>query len=448
MSLPGIQIHFLRRLLRQKADRQVAKALEKLKAADLVQLYNAIGPAERNMFILSLFQIHRAGEMLSEMPEGLISSTLENIDDSTLSRILGRLAFHDAGVLLDQIPEERQQKLLSMLPEDKKTDLEDYILYPPDSCGQVMTKNFLALPDDMTVGDAISKIKVSGEELDAGFYCFVVNGGSRLVGVLSMRQLIMAADEKPLKKVMVSDIISVSAQADQEEALKLAAKYDFFAVPVVDADRKLLGVITIDDLVDVLEEEATEDMYALAGLDTEDRVFSPVHQSLIRRLPWMVISIGTSFLAAIIISFFEATIAEAVVLASFMPIVAGMGGSAGSQSLTVVTRGIALGEIDFTSGVRAIGKELAVGVCLGAIMGLLVGGVGYLWRGEIKLGIVLFLSMSINLGLGAFIGTCIPLVLKRLGYDPALGGGVFVTAICDSLGFLTFLSLASVILLA
>jgi magnesium transporter len=204
-----------------------------------------------------------------------------------------------------------------------------------------------------------------------------------------------------------------------------------------------VGVITVDDIIDVINEEATEDMYRLAGLDEEDRVFSTTGQSLKRRLPWNVLNLCTAFLAASVVGAFEETIGQAVVLATFMPIVAGMGGNTGVQTLTVVTRGIALGELQFSSGVRAVVKELGVGVTIGLVMGSLTAVIATLWKGNPMLGVVLVLAMVCNMAIAAFMGAAIPLLLKAVKKDPALGGGIMLTAFTDTFGFLTFLGLAS-----
>jgi magnesium transporter len=216
------------------------------------------------------------------------------------------------------------------------------------------------------------------------------------------------------------------------------------ALPVVDEDHRLLGIVTVDDIMDVIEDEATEDIYRLGGLSWQERIESPAREKVSKRLPWMIINLGTAFLAAWVVGLFEESIAKVVALAIFMPVVAGMGGNGGTQALTVVTRGIALGEVEFTAGIKVVLKEIGVGILIGAATGILTALIAYLWRGNPFLGFVLFLAMVLNMAIAGLTGAGIPLLLKFFGQDPALGSGVLVTTFTDVFGFLTFLGLATV----
>jgi magnesium transporter len=253
----------------------------------------------------------------------------------------------------------------------------------------------------------------------------------------------LASPAQALARLMTTEVVSISPSASQEEAAQLTAAHDFLALPVVDEARHLLGIITVDDVVDVLTEEATQDMYRLQGLSEADRVFSSIGKSTRMRLPWMVINLATAFLAAMIVGLFEDTIARLVTLATFMPVVAGMGGNGGTQALTVVTRGIALGEIEFSSAWRAILKECAVGVIVGAVTGLITALVAYLWKGNPWLGLILFFAMIINLAIAGFSGAAVPLFLRAIKQDPAIGGSIILTTFTDVFGFLAFLGLAA-----
>jgi len=226
----------------------------------------------------------------------------------------------------------------------------------------------------------------------------------------------------------------------------VVARYNLLAVPVTDAEGRMLGVITVDDVIDVIQEEATEDIYHLAGLSGEDRVFSPAHQSIRKRMPWMLVNLGTAFLASWVVGLFEHTIQEIVALAVFLPVVAGMGGNGATQTLTVITRGIALGEIEFSTGLRAVAKEVAVGIAIGAATGLVSAGIVWLWNGNPWLGLVLLLAMIANLAIAGLVGATVPLVLKALRQDPALGSGVIVTTFTDCCGFFAFLGIATLLL--
>jgi magnesium transporter len=245
---------------------------------------------------------------------------------------------------------------------------------------------------------------------------------------------------------MIQDPVSVRADASQEEAAQLVSRYNLLAIPVVDAEDRMLGVITVDDVIEVIHEEATEDIYHLAGLSEDDRVFTPPMLSVRKRLPWMLINLGTAFLAAWVVGLFQRSLQEVVALAIFLPVVAGMGGNGATQTLTVITRAIALGEIEFSSGLRAVAKELTVGLAIGSVTGLAAAGVALLWKGNPYLGLVLFLSMVANLAIAGLVGAAVPLVLKALKQDPALGSGVIVTTFTDCCGFFAFLGIATLFL--
>ena len=246
---------------------------------------------------------------------------------------------------------------------------------------------------------------------------------------------------------MLLDPIAVRADADQEEVAQTVARYNLLAVPVVDDEERILGVITVDDVIEVINEEATEDMYHLAGLSEEDRVFSPAHHAIRKRLPWMLFNLGATFARRVaVIGLFERTIEQIVALAFFMPVVAGMGGNGGIQALTVITRAIALGEIEFSSGLRAVGKEVSVGIVIGAMTGIASGVMAYLWQGKPVLGLILFGTMVCTMAVAGILGAAVPLALRALGQDPAVGSGVFVTTLTDIFGFAAFLGVGTALI--
>ncbi|MBI2991264.1 MAG: magnesium transporter, partial [Deltaproteobacteria bacterium] len=296
-----------------------------------------------------------------------------------------------------------------------------------------------------TAQGAIDKIRERGE-LEAFFYLYVVEESGRLVGVVPIRNLVLAPQDRTLGEMMIAEPIRAEVTMDQEEAARLVSKYELLALPIVDHDGRLAGIITVDDVIDIIDKETTEDMYRMAGLEEEDRVFSPSMLSIRKRLPWTALNLLTAMLAASVVGFFESTIEKAVALAIFMPVVAGMGGNCGIQTLTVVVRGMALGELEFSSAWRAVLKEVTVGITVGCAAGVLVAIVAYLWKGNPVLGLVLASAMIINLFVAALAGTLIPLALKQARLDPALGSGIFVTTFTDVFGFLSFLGLATVFL--
>jgi magnesium transporter len=309
-----------------------------------------------------------------------------------------------------------------------------------------MTTSFIALDEKMTAQEAIDSLRAAGDAAPSILYLYVVDADRCLRGVVPIRRLVAAPPLRPVSELMIPEPVHVRAEADQEEVAALVRRYDLLAIPVVDVDGRMLGVITVDDVIDVITEEATQDMYHLAGLSDEDRVFSPPRTSIRKRLPWMLVNLATCFLAAWVVGLFEHTLEKVVALAVFMPVVAGMAGNGGIQALTVITRGIALGEIEFSTGARAAGKECAVGLTLGALTGLASAGLAVLWHGSPLVGVALFLSMGIAMAVAGLVGAAVPLVLKALHQDPALGAGVIVTTFTDVFAFLSFLGIASLLL--
>jgi magnesium transporter len=267
-----------------------------------------------------------------------------------------------------------------------------------------------------------------------------------LRGVVPIRRLVSAPPDRRIRDLMIPNPVSVQVDADQEEVAQIVTRYELLAVPVTDVDGHMLGVITVDDVIDVITEEATEDMYHLAGLSEEDRVFSPAHQSIRKRLPWMFVNLGTAFLAAWVVGLFENTIERVVTLAVFMPVVAMLGGNAGIQSLTVITRGIALGEIEFSSGFQAALKEIAVGVAIGLLVGASAGGIAYASVGNPWIGVALAIALVATMAVAGLMGAAVPLLLKSLRLDPALGSGVIVTTFTDVFGFFSFLGIGTILL--
>jgi len=345
------------------------------------------------------------------------------------------------------MPEDRRGAIVERVPAERRAELDRHLRYPPGTAGALMTTRVLALQEGATADSTINEMRRLGDAIEEASYLYVVDDGGRLRGIVPLRRLLAAPPDQVLGELMMEDPVSVSANADQEEVAQLVSKYNLLAIPVLDeGDGRLLGVITVDDVIDVIHEEATEDMYHMAGLSEDERVFSPFGRSVGKRAPWVLVNLATASVAASVVGLFQESIASLVVLAVFMPVVAGMGGNMGTQTLTVITRGLALGELQFSSAMRAIAKQFGVGMTVGALAGLLAGAVAYVWLGNTMLGLVLFLAMMANMALAGLVGAVIPLALKALGQDPALGSGVIVTGFTDIFGFFCFLGLATALL--
>ncbi len=447
MAQPIVTTRILRRLLKTGAHFRAEKMLERIHPADLGPMLSDLTPDEIRIVIDLLFKHRRAATMLMELPPELVPQILEAISDQRLAEVLTRLEIDDMLELVDAIPEERRHPVMQLLPAARREELRHAELYPPRSAGRAMTTNFSALDEKMTAQEAIDSIRAAGfDESDAILYLYVVDELRRLTGVVPIRRLVAAQPDTPVRDLAIREMLSTPPDADQEEVAQLVARYDLLAIPVTDVDGTMLGVITVDDVIDVITEEATQDIYNLAGLSEEDRVFTSARVSIRKRLPWMLLNLCTAFSAGAVIGFFEGTLEQMVGLAMFLPVVAGVGGNGGIQTLTVITRAIALGEIEFSSGLRAVGKEMWVGLVVGTAAGLISGGVAYGLHGNPYMGVVLLLAMMLTMLTASLVGAAVPLMLKALRQDPALGSGILVTFAADALGFFSFLGIATLLL--
>jgi magnesium transporter len=446
MATPEFTARTLRRLLASGVTTRAERLLAKMPPADVAPLISDLTGDEIRTVVELLFRQRRAARVLRELPNEMLPQVFEAITDQRIADVIGRLEIDDLLELVDWIPEERREEVTRRLPTHRREELLKAELYPEYSAGRVMTTKFVALDEKMTAQEAIDSIRSIGDEDESILYLYVVDDQQCLAGVVPIRRLVAAPPARVVNEIMIASPVCVRAEADQEEVAGVVRRYDLLAVPVVDVDNRMLGVITVDDVIDVITEEATEDIYHLAGLSEEDRVFSPAPTSIRKRMPWMCINLATCFLAAWVVGLFERTIQQVVALAIFMPVVAGMAGNGGTQSLTVITRGIALGELEFSTGLRAALKELSVGISIGAFTGLLSAGFAYAWHGSPVLGIALFLSMVVSMAVSGLMGAAVPLALKGMRQDPALGSGVIVTTFTDVFAFFAFLGIATLLL--
>jgi magnesium transporter len=447
MAQPVVTTRILRRLLKTGAHFRAEKLLERIHPADLGPLLADLTPDEIRIVIDLLFKHQRAATMLRELPPELLPEIIEAISNQRMAEVLNRLEMDDMLELVDAIPEDRRDVVMQHLPAARREELRHAELYPPRSAGRAMTTNFSALDEKMTAQEAIDSLRAAPVDAsEAILYLYVVDELQRLIGVVPIRRLVMAQPDTPIRDLAIREMLSTPPDADQEEVAQLVARYDLLAIPVTDVDGTMLGVITVDDVIDVITEEATQDIYNLAGLSEEDRVFTSARVSIRKRLPWMLLNLCTAFSAGAVIGLFENTIEQMVGLAIFLPVVAGVGGNGGIQTLTVITRAIALGEIEFSSGLRAVGKEMWVGLVVGASAGLISGGVAYALHGNFYMGVVLLLAMMVTMVTASLFGAAVPLMLKALGLDPALGSGILVTFAADALGFFSFLGIATLLL--
>ena len=440
---PALNQDTVRELIRTASPDRILRYLGKSHPADIALLFKDLDPVEVRLLFDLLFSIRRAGKTLKELPPDLLPEILELIEEEKIAKMMVWTDPDDEVTFIDCLPEERRERVLALVDPDRRERVQQSISYPEGTVGRITTTEYLALPPNTSAQEAIDKIRERGE-LESFFYLYVVDQTEKLIGVVPLRNLVVAPKDRTLLEMMIPDPVQGEVSMDQEDAARLVSKYDLLALPIVDSEGHLMGIITVDDVIDIINQETTEDMYRMAGLEEGDRIFSHPKLSIQKRLPWMSFNLLTAMLAAFVVGLFEGTIEKAVSLAVFMPVVAGMGGNGGTQTLTVMVRGIALGELEFSTAWRAVMKEVIVGITIGAATGLMVAAVAYLWKGNPVLGLILALAMVINLLVGALAGTLIPLALKQMRLDPALGSGVLVTTFTDVFGFLSFLGLATI----
>jgi magnesium transporter len=435
----------LTKLLRHGAYPQLRKIIEKTLPADLSPVLPLLLEEDRKRILSLLIESGKAGRALLELDETDLHEILEALDDPTVAAICSSSAPDDAADLLDFLDEDRRASILELLGATQGAKLESLLEGEEETAGSLMNTEFLALGEELTVGQAVEAIRQYPRK-ESFFYVYCVDADQHLVGVLSLRSLILADALTPLKDIMVQSVVRTQVDSKPEEVAHLVSKYDLLSIPVVDLQNRLVGVVTVDDVLDVIQEQAEEDLLHLAGVDISERVSTPARESWRTRFPWLAVNLVTAFLAASVVRAFEGTIQKWTALAVFMPIVAGMGGNAGTQTLTVFVRALALGEIDWRTGMRPIRKELFVGLANGAAIGLICGATVGLWTGQWVLAGILFVAMCVNLVIAGVAGGLVPLLLERFGFDPAVASSIFVTTCTDVGGFFSFLGLATLAL--
>jgi len=403
--------------------------------ADVAEVLLRLSPEDAAEWLHRLSLRRAAAEPLGAMEPMDSAELLVRLDRDDALKILSRMDPDDAVDLLEELPDAVQEELLSRLDRDDAAVLTELLSYDADSAGGMMSPEYVALTLEMSAATAIALLRQRVEEAETVYYAYAVDAAGRLQGVISLRDLALARPEVRLETLVNLDVVAVHASTDAEDVAHLFDKYNYLALPVVDDANVLLGIITIDDVIDVMRSEATEDIYGMAGVPSHERVDTTWRASLTMRLPWLYLRLGTAVAAAVVVGLFEETIAKVAALAVLMGVIAGQGGSAGMQTVTILTRAIALGEVDRRAGWRFLGKEFALAVANGVLIGLTVGGITYAWKGQIMLGVAACIAMVLTLIVAGLTGVIVPLAMRFLGKDPALASGILLTTVTDVLGF-------------
>ena len=437
----------VKRLQRIGATANLLNLLQKQHPADVAEVLSALSPAERRSTFNTLIADNSrlAMEALSELDPEVGATLLVDRPADELARLFLELPSDDAAALIDELPDELSSAVLDLMRRKESGEVQHLLEYEDQTAGRIMNPEVFALSEGLTAGEAIEALQRS-RDVEMVFYLYVVDERRHLVGVVSLRRLLLVAPETPLQRIMTSELISARVDTDQEEVAQQVATYNLLAIPVVDDENKLVGIITVDDVIDVIKDEATEDILRLAGVAADEHVFTSPWEAWRKRLPWLGVNLGAATLAALVVREFQATVEQVVALAALMTVVASMGGNAATQTLTVVVRGIALGELTWGNSRRVLGKEALVGVANGIVLG--GAGAGLAWGvfGNPYVGAILALAMVINLLIAAIAATLIPIALRALKIDPALASAVFITTMTDVFGFFAFLGLATAFL--
>lgn len=412
--------------------RDLADVVELLSPEHRVALIQALGPAFNY-------------EVLSEIDEGVRDQLSEALPNELLAKAVTELDTDDAAYLIENLEQADRDEILAHLPKGERAALERQLEYPEETAGRLMQSDFVAVAPYWTIDQVIEHARETDDLPDTFAEIFVVDPAFRVLGSVDLSRLLRTRRDVPVSDIMEADLQVVLATDDQESVARQFERYSLISAPVVDENGKLVGVITVDDVVEIIQSEADEDMRALGGVGDES-IGDTVIQTAQSRVPWLIVNLGTAVLASFVIKMFDATIEQMVALAVLMPVVASIGGNAGTQTMTVTVRALATNKLGAINARRIISREATVGLLNGFVLSLIMASIVFLWFGSTKLGTVIGAAMVVNLFAAALAGILIPLVLYRFKLDPAPASGVFVTMITDCVGFFAFLGLASLIL--
>ncbi len=445
--MENIQVHELAknisRVLREGKPAEAVATLQRLHPADRAEVFCQLQRADQNL-LLTLLSPEEVGEILEYLDEEDRKELTARLELGTLSRVLDEVDSDVAADVLHDLPRGEAEQVLGQMKE--RADVERLLPYADTSAGGLMMPVPVVLRPWMTAQDAINLLRREKPDTDIVYYLFVIDENDRLVGVVSLRQLVIADPDTPIGQIMDPQVVYVGPDTDQEEVARLMEHYDLLALPVVDRDRRLLGMVLIEDVVDVIEEEATEDMFRMVGLSEEERALGPVSESIRLRLPWLVVNLYTAFLAGWVVSLFEDSISKVAALAAIMPVISGQGGNDGIQTITVIIRSLALGEVGVRDVFRVLRKQVLIALANGTVIGSLTALTVLLWKGNFALAVVAAAAMVLNMLVAGFFGVIIPITLKLLRRDPAQASGVILTTFTDVCGFFIFLGLATMLL--
>lgn len=432
-------------LIHSQQKDKLQEKLDELHPYDIATFFNQM-PEEYDRPFMAMISVNMAAELVQELEVEEQVRALQAMTVEKSKQVLNRMENDDLADLLGEIPEQQKQNILQSMHKEESQNVQKLLSFDPNTAGGIMTNRFVWLKKNYTVREAIEKIKSFAEYAENIYYLYAIDEQKRLVGVLTYRDLILSEPTDLIEQIMSKRVISVPADMDQEEVATIIERYDFIAVPVVDHQQKLLGIITVDDVIDVMIEEAEEDYAKLAASGKSIDFTTGAFLSTIRRLPWLILLLLLGLLSGTVLSIFEHTLQQVVALAFFMPMIAGMTGNTGTQSLAIVIRGLSSQELTRQTVIRLLFRELSVGLLIGLISGLLIAIIAGIWQNNFYLSLVIGLSLFFTLVIGTLAGTVIPMILYRLKIDPAIASGPLITTINDIFSLTVYFGTATLFL--
>lgn len=433
----------VKRLIRRGANPSLSNLLSKSHPADVAHLFHDLEQREQQSLFELITDPELSATVLSELDPEVSAQLIEKLNKEEIVTILDEMASDDAVDVIQCLPEELADEILHLMEDEDSQEIEQLLQYEEDTAGGIMSTDIFSLSEEMSVREAIDAIQ-QAEHVEMVFYLYVTDAHNHLVGVLSLRQLLTVSPSKKLGEIMGRDVISVHTGVDQEEVARFVEKYNILAIPVVNESNKLLGVITVDDIIDVIRAEATEDIYKMAGASDEELLLGYRSFQIARlRLPWLLTNLLGGVATGLLMWKFKVTLEAVIALITFIPVITGMGGNVGAQSATIVVRGFATGRIDFGSIRRVIFRELRVGVIMGVVCGCVIGAIAYAWHGNPYLGLVVGMAMIFAITVAAGMGVVAPAFFKKIGIDPAIAAAPFVQTANDITGILIYFATAT-----
>ncbi len=431
-------------LIESGDEKALSEKLGAIHETDIADLLREL--EDHRSYILGLLDAEKASEVLAEAGEDFRAELLDDLDERQIRRIFHEMADDDAADIVGELSEEATERILQIMRKEDQEEVKVLLEYDEESAGGIMTSEFISIEEDLDVGEAMEIIRKRGQEVEEFYMVFVTNARNVLKGTVSLRDLILADRGEKISRIIDPDVIRVDSGMDQEEVARMMKRYNLVSIPVVDVEERLIGRITVDDILDIVEAEVTEDLLRMGGADIDEEIYGGTAKAVRFRLPWLFLNLITAFVAASVVGLFASTIQAVVVLAIFMPVIAGLGGNAATQSLAVTLRRLTLGELSFGTKLKIIRKEFLTGASNGLLVGLLVSIIAYTLGENPYLGLVVGLAMFLTISLAGIIGAFIPITLKDLGFDPAVASSVFITTFIDLIGFFLLLGLGTLLL--